>query len=229
MKSGNFDSDVLNALTTSLSDFIGNLFAREELSNLTFNKDNPLDESYTFNAEDLSNLIAAMELLVMQVDASAIDLEFYRQAPALLMSQLNELAGVPPETPIFQESIKQLGMDMVGLQLSFDTFNKNYAEKEAFLDQTVAGVVVSEAPDTGESDQGEDASSEAEGEGDQDDEDVASNSIDSASSAPTPTPPVTTNSASDPNSSATASHFILSGLGSAAAVATSALAFFSMM
>jgi hypothetical protein len=31
MESGNFDSGVLNALTTSLSDFIGNLFAREEL------------------------------------------------------------------------------------------------------------------------------------------------------------------------------------------------------
>jgi hypothetical protein len=159
----------------------------------------------------------------MQADASAPDVEFYRQAPALLISQLKQLEGVPPETPVFQETIKNLGMAFVGLQLSLDILNKNYTEKEAFLDQTVAGLVVSEASDAGESGQGEDASSE----GDQDYEDVASNSsADPTSSTPAP---ATTSTASDPSSCAT--HVILSGLGSVAAVVTAALAlaFFSTM
>lgn len=54
------------------------------------------------------------------------------------------MEGVPPEMPEFQESIKTLALTSVALHLSLDTFNKQYTEKEAYLDQTVLNTVVAE-------------------------------------------------------------------------------------
>lgn len=141
---GNFEAEALNALTTSLSAFINNLFAREELSNLTFNKDNPPDDNYKYNKEDLANSINTMKFLSKRTDAIAPEVEFYKKAQGYVISQLKDLEALPKETPEFQAGIKKLALISVGLHLSLDTFNKHYAEKEAFLDQTVDGYVVPE-------------------------------------------------------------------------------------
>ena len=141
---GNFEAEALNALTTSLSAFINNLFAREELSSLTFNKDNPPDDTYKYNEEDLENLKNSMVFLSKRIDAIAPELEFYKVAQGIVITQVNKLEGVPPEMPVFQENIKKLALISVALQLSLDTFNKQYTEKEAYLDQTVFGNVVAE-------------------------------------------------------------------------------------
>lgn len=78
---GNFEAEALNALTTSISAFVNNLFAREELSSLTFNKENPPDDNYKFNKEDLENLINAMKFLSKRSDVIAPEVEFYKKAP----------------------------------------------------------------------------------------------------------------------------------------------------
>ena len=242
VNSGNFEAEDLNALTTSLSELIGNLFDREELSNLTFNKDNPPDDEYRFNAEDRANLINAMEMLSVRVDAIAPDVEFYKQAQAQLISQLYQLEGVPPETPNFQESIKKLAMVAVGLHLSLDTFNKKYARKEAFLDQTVAGVGGAEATDESakvneaasdeaEGVEGEDEVAPSEGVVAQENEVTSYEGEDNAGSNSPPTPP-TTSSASDAASIAAAAHAhvgLLGPLGSVVALFAAALASFSML
>ena len=141
---GNFEAEALNALTTSLSAFISNLFAREELSSLTFNKDNYPDDTYKYNKEDLANLKNLMMFLSKRIDAIAPELEFYKKAQDFVVTQLNKLEGVPSEAPEFQAGMKEIARASAGLQLSLDTFNKHYAEKEAFLDQTVSNLVVAE-------------------------------------------------------------------------------------
>ena len=141
---GNFEAEALNALTTSLYAFINNLFAREELSTLTFNQDNPPDETYQYTADDLANLINSMVLLSKRIDVIAPELEFYKQAQAFVISQLNNLEEVSSEIPSFQAAMKELAPVCAALHLSLDTFNRHYTKKEAFLDQTVAGYVVAE-------------------------------------------------------------------------------------
>ncbi len=189
---GNFEAEALNALTTSLSAFIINLFAREELSSLTFNKDNPPDDTYKYNEEDLANLKNSMVFLSKRIDVIAPELEFYKKAQDFVVTQVNNLEEVPPETSIFQESIKELALTSVALHLSLDTFNKQYTEKEAFLDQSAFGDVVAEPTKLN------DATSEVDGVEDAlpEDNEVASDEGQGniiASTPPTPTP--TTSSA----------------------------------
>ena len=135
---GNFEAEALNALTTSLSAFINNLFAREELSSLTFNQDNPPDDTYQYTVDDLANLKNSMVFLSKRIDVIAPELEFYKKAQDFVVTQLNNLEGVTPDAREFQAGIKEIALASVALHLSLDTFNKQYAEKEAFLDQTVA-------------------------------------------------------------------------------------------
>lgn len=196
---GNFEAEALNALTTSLSAFISNLFAMEELSSLTFSKDNPPDDdTYKYNKEDLANLKNSMVFLSKRIDAIAPELDFYKVAQGIVITQLNNLEAVPPEMPEFQENIKKLALTSVALQLSLDTFNKQYTEKEAYLDQTVYGDVVAEPAKSN------DVTSEVDGVEDalpEDNEVATDEGQDNSSTTATTS---TTSSSSDP-SSATAS------------------------
>jgi hypothetical protein len=195
---GNFEAEALNALTTSLSAFINNLFAREELSSLTFNQDNPPDDTYQYTVDDLANLKNSMVFLSKRIDVIAPEMEFYKKAQDFVVTQLNSLEGVPPEISIFQESIKELALTSVALHLSLDTFNKQYTEKEAYLDQTVYGDVVAEPAKSN------DVTSEVDGVEDAlpEDNEVATDEGQDNSSTTLTTS--TTSSSSDP-SSATAS------------------------